>query len=87
LANGMNCETTGDLVCDTAADPDPEGNCDPDDKCNYTGTPVIDANGDWYVPPTDNYMSYYGSPCRCRFTPGQYNRMIQQYLTNRSYLW
>lgn len=87
LVNGSNCETTGDLVCDTPADPDPDGNCDPDDKCNYTGTPLIDINGHWYVPPTDNYMSYYGSPCVCRFTPGQYNRMIQQYLTNRSYLW
>ncbi len=87
LVNGSNCETAGDYVCDTFADPDPDGNSNPDDHCNYTGPLQTDSNGDWYVPPTDNYMSYYDSDCVCRFTPQQYNRMVQQYLTNRSYLW
>jgi len=87
LVNGSNCEIAGDLVCDTFSDPDPDGNSDPDDHCNYTGNVLVDANGDWYVPPTDNYMSYYSSDCRCRFTPQQYNRMIDQYLNNRNHLW
>lgn len=85
LVNGSNCDTAGDGICDTAADPDPEGNADPLDQCNYTGSVVQDPNGDWYVPPTDNIMSYY--PCGHRFTVGQYNRMIAFYLSALSYLW
>jgi hypothetical protein len=87
LIDESNCETTGDLVCDTRPDPDEDGNADPDDQCNYTGTITQDPNGDWYLPPTDNLMSYYPVECRCRFTPQQYNRMIEQYLTLRNYLW
>lgn len=87
LADGSNCETAGDLVCDTEADPDEDGNADPDIECNYTGTVTQDSNGDWYVPPTDNIMSYYPSECLCRFTPQQYNRMAEQYRTIRFYLW
>jgi hypothetical protein len=85
LVDGSNCATAGDGICDTAADPDPEGNADPLDQCNYTGSVVQDSNGDWYVPPTDNIMSYY--PCAHRFTVGQYNQMIAFYLTALSYLW
>ena len=87
LVDGSNCETTGDFVCDTRADPDPEGNADEDDQCNYIGPLQQDANGDWYLPPTDNIMSYYPSECVCRFTPQQFNRMIDQYLNFRNYLW
>jgi hypothetical protein len=83
LVNGSNCATSGDGICDTAADPDPEGNAD--DECNYSGSVMQDPNGDWYVPPTDNIMSYY--PCGRRFTVGQYNRMIAFYLSALSYLW
>jgi hypothetical protein len=87
LVDGSNCETTGDFVCDTRADPDEEGNADEDDLCNYTGSVTQDANGDWYLPPTDNIMSYYPDECVCRFTPQQFNRMIDQYLNFRNYLW
>lgn len=84
LVNGSNCIPTGDLLCDTEADPDPNGNVDSD--CNYTGSPIKDANNEYYLPPVDNFMSYYGD-CRCRFTPEQYIRMANQYLTLRNYLW
>jgi hypothetical protein len=87
LIDGSNCETTGDLVCDTRPDPDENGNANAGDQCNYTGPITQDPNGEWYLPPTDNIMSYYPPECRCRFTPQQYNRMIQQYLTLRNYLW
>lgn len=87
LADGTNCETTGDLVCDTNADPDENGNAIDEDLCNYSGPITQDSNGDWYVPPTDNFMSYYQHECTCRFTTGQYNRMVDQYLTLRNYLW
>lgn len=87
LVNGSNCETAGDLVCDTEADPDPSGNADPELECNYEGPLAIDSNGEWYVPPVDNIMSYYPEECVCRFTPQQYNRMAEQYRTIRFYLW
>ncbi len=83
--NGSNCETTGDLVCDTEANPTDNPGDLPLPDCNYIGFPISDANGDAYVPPSNNYMSY--TPCGCRFTPQQYNRMLEQYLQIRSYLW
>lgn len=78
-ANGSNCTVTGDLLCDTEADPDG----DTDSTCNLL-QPVIDPLGDWYDAPTDNYMSYYD--CACRFTKEQYDRMYSQYINSRSYL-
>lgn len=84
LVSEDSCVIKGDLVCDTEADPDPGGNVD--QNCNYTGSPIKDANNEFYIPPVDNIMSYYGD-CRCRFTPEQYIRMANQYLTLRSYLW
>jgi phage-related protein len=87
LVDGSNCETTGDLVCDTEADPTDEGDHLPYPDCNYTGPYMTDANGDYYVPPTNNIMSYYSFDCICRFTPQQYNRMLEQYQQFRSYLW
>lgn len=81
FANESNCQVAGDLLCDTEADP--EGTVD--GACNYTG-PYLDSNNEYYLPPVDNIMSYYGS-CRCRFTPEQYIRIANQYLTLRSYLW
>ncbi len=85
FVNLSNCETAGDLVCDTDADPYfPEIEYDPI-TCNLTET-WADSNGDLYVPPMDNIMSYYG-PCRCRFSRGQYQRMADTYLQSRAYLW
>lgn len=87
LVDGSNCESTGDLICDTAADPDPDGNANADQGCAYTGATTLDANNEWYIPPVDNYMSYYPQDCTCRFTPQQFNRMLEQYHQLRNYLW
>jgi hypothetical protein len=87
LVDGSNCETSGDLVCDTEADPNDDADNNPAPDCNYNGSPVADTNGDFYVPPTNNFMSYYSNDCTCRFTPQQYNRMLEQYLNIRNYLW
>jgi hypothetical protein len=80
---GANCSGSGDLICDTEADPYPNGilasSCD-----LSTGK---DAMGNWYLPPLDNYMSRWESTCTCRFTTAQYNRIIDKYLSMRNYLW
>lgn len=70
LADGSNCTTAGDLICDTPAEPDlsQSGLVDPW-TCTYIGT-VTDANGDPYSPMPTNVMSY--APCfGDTLTPGQ----------------
>ncbi|HEY4798406.1 MAG TPA: M43 family zinc metalloprotease [Bacteroidia bacterium] len=85
LVNGSNCGSSGDFVCDTEADPYPVGSVN--SQCQYQGG-AKDSNGDYYTPPVDNIMTYWsGTMCSCRFTIQQYNRMINQYLTARNYLW
>ncbi|MBK8612472.1 MAG: hypothetical protein IPN85_03120 [Flavobacteriales bacterium] len=77
LVDGSNCATTGDLICDTPADPDlglpgmvTYG------TCSYIGT-ATDANGQAYAPITSNIMSY--APCvLSTFTPGQ--AQVMQYV-------
>jgi hypothetical protein len=89
LANGSNCNTAGDLICDTSADPyiDGRGDCKRYNYltgncfwggslygCNYT-----DVNGSSYNPPINNQMSYWTRNDQCwdnfYFTSGQYNVM------------
>ncbi|WMJ74692.1 hypothetical protein RCC89_16180 [Cytophagaceae bacterium ABcell3] len=83
LVDGSNCETDGDLVCDTPADPytgeDMDDYIDPD-NCQfiYKGK---DENGDYYDPDVSNIMSFYNCPCP-RFSHGQYERMANFYLSN-----
>lgn len=83
-----DCETTGDLICDTEADPYEEDDPPPFDSltCNLAVS-LTDANGEWYVPPTNNLMSYYPEKCRCIFTTEQFNWMANVYLEERLYLW
>lgn len=81
LADGSNCGVAGDFICDTEADPEGIVN----DDCLYLG-PFQDSQGNWYTPPTDNFMSYYDE-CPCEFTLQQYNRMVEMFLTIRYYLW
>lgn len=74
LVNGENCETAGDLVCDTPADPYEEGSnvqyVDPEDPCRFTFR-GRDDNGQFYVPHTGNVMSAYADACACGFTHDQ----------------
>lgn len=71
FADGTNCKTHGDGLCDTEADP---------------GSDFItqDGKGHFYIHPKDNYMSYYST--RNRFTQEQYNKMVYTILTKRLYL-
>ncbi|NEN23057.1 hypothetical protein G3O08_06035 [Cryomorpha ignava] len=85
LADGSNCTSAGDLICDTEASPTNNPADFSGTNCNYIGMPAADAMGNFYVPPSKNFMSYSG--CGCEFTKQQYNRMVEQYLQIRNYLW
>jgi hypothetical protein len=84
LADGSNCETEGDGICDTPADPyvhpSPVENY-VDENCRFIYM-VQDANGDYYDPITGNIMSYYPDACNCGFTHGQLKKMALHYLNN-----
>ena len=88
LVDGSNCDTAGDGLCDTPADPYVAG--EPlenyvDSDCKFINTQT-DANGDYYNPDLGNIMSYYecGS---CGFTWEQLNKMAQAYLTAGVKFW
>ena len=83
LVDGSNCDTDGDLICDTAADPQLSYS-NVDTSCIYTGNDT-DANGDTFVPDPRNIMSYSRKECRDVFTIGQYARMFASYQTARNY--
>lgn len=81
LVDGSNCTVTGDFVCDTPADPNlyfDYANVDVS-TCEYLGTigdcDATDANGEFYVPTTENVMSYSPPHCREGFSQGQLERM------------
>jgi hypothetical protein len=84
LVDGSNCLTAGDGICDTPADP----YIDPGDETTYLDVNTCeytfmgqDANGDYYTPLVSNIMSYYHS-CKCNFTYGQYQKMVETYYIN-----
>jgi len=89
LVDGSNCDTRGDDVCDTPADPNLLGiDCDRyvvNSSCEYTGTET-DANGDAFNPDTRNIMSYSRKACREGFSIGQLDRVRFYLGTSRSYL-
>ena len=68
-----NCDIAGDLVCDTAADPNVRGEVSPD-SCVWNGAQEPICGGANYNPPVRNVLSYATSTCRDQFTPGQHAR-------------
>ncbi|MEQ9403063.1 MAG: T9SS type A sorting domain-containing protein [Cyclobacteriaceae bacterium] len=83
LVNGSNCTTAGDDLCDTSADPNLSGVVDA--NCVYTGT-ARDANGELFRPDPANIMSYSRDACQRLFSPQQYERIRNGFLSSRSYL-
>jgi len=78
LVNGNNCNTSGDRICDTPADPGLRTGSDcenfwVDPNCIYIGT-VTDANGQMFMPNTANIMSYSRYYCVDHLSPGQLAR-------------
>jgi hypothetical protein len=87
-ANGANCSTAGDGICDTAADPyglQPGqylGQAPAAANCVMT-TNTTDTKGTLYTPPYNNFMSYYGG-CGYIFTQGQKDKMRDGYFQYHS---
>lgn len=84
LVDGSNCDTDGDGICDTPADPkltDKNVN----NFCEYIGTET-DTHGKEFNPDTQNIMSYSKKGCRAHFSQQQLARMYAFYMTTKNYL-
>lgn len=64
--DGSNCETCGDLICDTPADPCLMDNVN--QNCEYTG-------GGGFDPDVENILSYTLPECMEHLTEGQFARI------------
>lgn len=87
LVDGSNCNTAGDLICDTRAEPYNNdlgilGKVYGTPSCQYFGNEV-DPNNDPYDPNTDNFLSYAPDGCRTTFTAGQITRMRETIILDR----
>lgn len=72
---GANCNSTGDYLCDTPADPfDRIPSIFSLECTEKIPADIADFNGENYTPPIDNYMSYHHK-CGLRFTPMQFQKM------------
>jgi len=70
-----NCEVNGDCLSDTPAEPKLSNYVS--ENCKYQAIGVKDNWGDYYVPNTDNIMSYPTfKKCRNNFTNGQIAVML-----------
>jgi hypothetical protein len=76
---GLDCATTGDLVCDTP--PFQKSNFRPD--CTPGCNVIILESDPWFGYAQDNHMDYLGDNCRRSFTNGQINRMHSYVNQNR----
>lgn len=83
FVDGSNCAVSGDLFCDTPADPNLNGRVN--SSCVYTGT-ATDGNGDAYLPDPSNIMSYSRKSCRDFFSPEQIQAVTDAFVWERQYL-
>lgn len=85
LADGSNCASEGDGICDTPSDPFVKGE-DPksyvDASCKFISMKK-DAKGQYYNPMVGNTMDYYPGKCHCGFTHDQYIKMAKTYLAKK----
>lgn len=82
--DGSNCETAGDQICDTPADPNlslPNAMS----GCLYVGR-YTDPKGELYGPSVSNLMAYSPSPCQRNFTEGQRKVMRAVHENENAYL-
>lgn len=85
LGAWANCETTGDLISDTEADPGYNPMAFNSALCEYTGNQT-DRYNVAYQPPVGNIMSYYPDACGGFFTDGQQFRIRQGLSTRQEHI-
>jgi len=92
LVNKSNCEIAGDFICETNADPCPYPYIDNSvafDDCELSfsneDTYLKDANIQWYIPPSENYMSFFYN-CRLYLTSFQYRIIVYEYFLHHNWL-
>ncbi len=69
--DGSNCDVSGDLMCDTPADPNISGEVDPA-LCQWGGNEEPPCQSTVpYAPSARNLLSYSAKTCRDHLTPGQ----------------
>lgn len=72
-----NCATSGDLLCDTAADPPPGTLTVNPKNCAHNGASVAAPGGGNYTnAPVDNLMSLHAAVCGTQLTAGQHRRLL-----------
>lgn len=83
LVDRSNCDSAGDLICDTPADPNLAATGLT--GCTYDAA-FTDARGDLYVPDPSNIMSYAPASCRRKFSSDQNLLMNFWYESELAYL-
>lgn len=85
FVDGSNCETAGDMICDTRADYLYFSKID-NFNCQYR-EPIIDPKGDTLDVDAELIMGYFLDRCMSKFTPMQVELIIEDYESDRrSYL-
>jgi hypothetical protein len=74
VSDVTSCGNTGDLCCDTEADPG-LSSVIVNNNCLYIGS-LKDVNNQFYTPSVKNLMSFSRNECRCFFSQMQYLRVI-----------
>jgi hypothetical protein len=82
-----NCSTTGDLLCDTPADPKAVWNyggqgVNVSNNCTYIGI-AEDIYGERYKPSSENIMSYFPLICKGHYFTNEQSKRIAQALVVR----
>lgn len=72
LQDGSNCETAGDLICDTPPDYNLGFGTN---SCNYNGS-ACDPSGAQVEPMGNNHMGYFNNCADYQFTPMQVELML-----------
>ena len=83
LVDGSNCDTDGDFLCDTPADPKLSYST-VSTSCTYLGN-AVDNAGTPFNPDPTNIMSYSRKSCRTLLTTQQFARIYAAYQTQRNY--
>ncbi len=89
----VGCDTLGDLLCDTPADPltppltpNMTSFINVGEGCRFIST-ITDDNGDFYIPDVGNIMSLYPDECRCGFSYEQLKRMAETCIEAGGGMW